>query len=266
MRSLWIDRAAKLGLVARGVVYVLMGVLAIQLATGNRRRPADNKGAMAQLATEPFGKVALAAIALGLLAYALSCALGAIRGHGGKKGGESSGGERASDAGRAVVNTGLAVAAASMVIGARSSGAQGGGKREKGLTARALAMPFGVALVLAAAAAVLGFGLNQIRKGVTKRFTKGLQLQEASVTTEAAVELLGVAGYVARGIVFAIAGWFLAKAAIQRDPNDAIGIDGALAKLARAAYGPYLLGLVAAGLICFGLWSMVEARFRRDDG
>jgi hypothetical protein len=78
-----------------------------------------------------------------------------------------------------------------------------------------------------------------------------------------AIKWLGTFGHLARMVVFGLVGVFLIKAAIDFNPKKAVGLDGALAKLAHASYGPFLLGLVAAGLVAFGLYSLTDARYRR---
>jgi hypothetical protein len=267
----WVDRMAQVGLVARGVVYVVTGVLTFELSRGDREE-ADAQGAIKALAAQPFGTFLLVVIGLGLAAYAATCVLGAVRGYGGKKGGSSDAGQRAADAVRAVVNGALAVVAASIVAN-RSEGESGGGRgggggsqTEQGATATVLDWPGGVALVALIGLAVVGFGVYQGVKAVTRSFTEGLDLDRLAARARHTIELLGVAGYAARGVVLVAVGVFISKAALDYDPDEAVGVDGALARLARGDAGPWLLAAVAVGLIAFGLWSMVEARYRRPSG
>ncbi len=259
----WADGLARAGLVARGVVYVIVGVIALRLAFGTRDQSADARGALATLADQPFGKALLALLALGLACYTAACALGAVRGYGGKKAGGSDTKDRLSDAGRAFMNGGLTVAAVTVLMGSGSSG--GGNQQEKQLTARVLEWPFGKALVVVAGLVVIGFGAVQVRKAIKRSFTKGLDFGRLPPGLGRRAESLGVPGYLARGVVAAAVGVFLVQAALQYDPDEAVGIDGALARLARSGPGPIVLVLVALGLVAFGLWSMVEAAARRPD-
>jgi hypothetical protein len=257
----WVDGLARVGLVARGVVYVIVGVIAFQLAFGDREASADSRGALQVLADQTFGTFLLAALAVGVACYALTCALGAVRGRGGKKAGESDTKDRLLDAWRAIANGAIAVAAVQLVIGSGSS--SGGDEKEKEVTARVLDLPFGVALVVAAGLGFVAFGVMQVRKAITRKFTKGLDFGRLPDARARRVELFGVAGYAARGVVAGVIGVFLIQAAVRHDPDKTVGIDGALSELADSGPGPALLVAVALGLMAFGLWSMVEGWLRR---
>lgn len=260
----WVDGLARVGLVARGVVYVIVGVIAFRLAFGEREATADSRGALRVLADQTFGTFLLAALAVGVACYALTCALGAVRGRGGKKAGESDAKDRVLDAWRAVVNGAIAAAAVQLVVGSGSS--SGGDEQEKELTARVLDLPFGVALVVAGGLAFIGFAVMQVRKAITRKFTKGLDFGRLPDARARRLEIFGVAGYAARGVVAGVIGVFLIQAALRHDPDETVGIDGALSELARSGPGPALLAAVAVGLMAFGLWSMVEGWLRRPTG
>lgn len=262
----WVDGLARIGLVARGIVYLIVGLIAINLAFGDREASADSGGALQALADQPYGTLLLAALAVGVACYALTCALGAIRGRGGKKAGESDTKDRLLDAWRAVVNGAIALAAARLVLGSGSSSTGGGDKQEEQLTAQILDLPFGVVLVVAGGLGAIAFGAMQVRKAITRKFVKGLDFSRLPDARARRVEIFGVAGYIARGVVAAVIGVFLIQAALQHDPDEAVGIDGALSELARSGPGPILLVAVALGVMAFGLWSMVEAWLRRPTG
>src|SRR6476659_2992580 len=121
----WVDRAAQIGLVARGVVYVVFGIIAFDIATGDHSGKPSSQGALTEMAQQPYGTWLLGIVALGLFAYAVACALGAIRGRGGKKAGESDTKDRVMDAGRAVINASLAVYAVKILMDGRSSSGSG---------------------------------------------------------------------------------------------------------------------------------------------
>jgi hypothetical protein len=259
----WLDNAARVGLVARGAVYVIFGLICFGVARGDRSEEASSEGALAELSEHSFGNVLLVLLAIGLALYALICALGAVRGYGGKRAGESDTKDRVLDAFRAVVNASLA-AVAVKVVADGSRAASGGSQEEQHITARVLDWPGGQWLVGGVGVAIIVAGAVQLKKAVTRSFVKGLDLQEASPAVRSKVEWLGVTGYIARGVVFALVGWFVLQAAIDHQPDDAVGVDGALKRLVVEPYGPLVLILVAVGVIAFGCWSFVEARYRAE--
>jgi Domain of Unknown Function (DUF1206) len=259
----WVDTAARVGLVARGAVYVVFGLICFGVARGDRSEEASSQGALAELSERSFGNALLVALAVGLGLYALICALGAIRGYGGKQGGESDTTDRVLDAFRAVVNAALAAVAVKIAMDG-SQAAGGANQQEQHITARVLDWPGGQLLVGAVGVAIIAAGAWQLKKAVTRDFLENLELGSSSVSNR--IEWLGVAGYAVRGVVFALVGWFLLQAAMDHQPDDAVGIDGALKRLVVEPYGPLLLILVALGVIAFGCWSFVEARYRRSSG
>ncbi len=259
----WLDHAARVGLVARGAVYVIFGLICFGVARGDRSEEASSQGALAELSERSFGNALLVLLAIGLGLYALICALGAVRGYGGKRAGESDTKDRVLDAFRAVVNGSLALVAVKIVTDGPQA-ASGGSQQEQHITARVLDWPGGQWLVGGIGLAIIAAGAVQLKKALTRSFVKGLDLQEASPAVRSKVEWLGVTGYIARGVVFALVGWFLLQAALDHQPDDAVGVDGALKRLVVEPYGPILLILVAVGVIAFGCWSFVEARYRAD--
>src|SRR5262249_29404391 len=151
-----------------------------------------------------------------------------------------------------------AATAASLVINAHRATGGGGGQAPKE-TARVLSWPGGRWIVLVVAAGFVGAGLDNAYRGATRRFEKRLDSHRMGPGVEPAAATTGVVGHVARGVVFGLIGIFLAQAALDYDPQKAIGIDGALAKLAHQPEGPWLLGAVAAGLVAYALYCGVEA-------
>ena len=162
-------------------------------------------------------------------------------------------------AARGVFYGALFVSALLIVFGAD----EGGSKREEDkATAYVLDLPAGPFLVGAVGLGFVAAGLFNVYRGVTRKFREKLKLRKLSDAEDKAYTVIGVAGFVARGVVFALIGVFLVRAAYQYDPKEAVGIDGALSEIVHTPYGPLLLGLVAAGLFAFGLYSFVEARYR----
>jgi len=245
-------------------VYIVMGLIVGSVAKGNRSERPSTRGAIGAIADHPYGKILLVIVIFGLACYVLACVLGAVRGYGGKNAGESDTKDRLLDAGRAVINGGLAFAASRALVGDRSK--TKGGRTEKRATSTVLDWPLGRPLVVGAGLVVVGGAVSQFRKAMKRSFLKGLSLEKMSEQTRKAVEVFGMAGHAARGVVYLATGLFLAQAGLRHDANEADGIDGALLRVARASYGPPLLWLVAVGLVAFGLWSIVEGRFRQPTG
>jgi uncharacterized protein DUF1206 len=140
---------------------------------------------------------------------------------------------------------------------------QGGSENVHGKTAGVLGWPGGTWLVGIAGAVLVGVGLYQGYRGVTRDFLKDSKTEQMSPGVRKWIEWIGTFGHLARMTVFGLVGVFLVKAAIDYNPDSAVGLDGALAKLAHNAYGPFLLGVVAAGLIAFAGYSFTDARYRR---
>jgi Domain of Unknown Function (DUF1206) len=264
VHSEWVGRAGRIGLVAKGVSYALIGILALQLALGQGGQTADRQVVLRRLATESWGPYALAALAVGFAAYALWQFLDAAadRRH---RGADAPGlAKRAASVGVGIVYAASAATAASLVINAhRATGGGGGGGQAPKETARVLSWPGGKWIVLVVAAGFIGAGLYNVYRGASRRFEKRLDRRRMGAGVEPAAMATGVAGHIARGTVFGLVGVFLAQAALDYDPQKAIGIDGALAKLAHQPAGPWLLGVVAAGLIAYALYCAVEAAYRR---
>jgi hypothetical protein len=148
----------------------------------------------------------------------------------------------------------------SILIGSSSGGGSSGPKKATG---GVLDWTGGRALVIVAGVVLIGVASYQVYKGVARKFLDDSRTEQMSQGVERAFTALGVFGHTARAVVFALVGYGLIKAAIDFDANQAIGLDGALRKLAHASYGPVLLGAVAAGLVGFAAYSIADARYRK---
>jgi hypothetical protein len=262
-RGDWVERAGRLGLVAKGVSYALIGILALQIPLGHGGKTTDRQGVLRQLASESWGPAALIALAVGFAGYALWRICDGLFDRR-DEGDDASGlAKRAKALGVGALYVASAVAAVSLVVSSRPSSSSGGSGDESRETARVLDWPAGRWIVLAVALGFLGAGLYNVYRGVTRKFRERLKRHEMGRGVERGAVASGVAGHVARGVVFSLVGVFLAKAAIEYDPAEAIGIDGALRKLVEQPAGPLLLGAVAAGLVAYALYCLVEARYRR---
>jgi Domain of Unknown Function (DUF1206) len=250
----WFSRA---GFVARGLIYGIIGILAIKLAIGAGGKTTNQQGALKTIAHQPFGKVLLILVAAGLAGYAVWRFMRALLGHGPED--SDSGFDRVAAFGSGVVYAILCVVAVEILLG---SGGSGSGNTSK-TTAGVLGWPGGTWLVGIAGVVLIGIGLYQGYRAFTRDFLDDSKTEEMSPRVRSWVEWVGSFGHLARMFVFGLVGAFLIKAAVDYSPSSAVGLDGALAKIAHASYGPVLLGIVAAGLIAFGVYSLSDARYRR---
>jgi hypothetical protein len=249
---------ARVGLVARGVVYGIIGILALKLAVGSGGKATTQRGALQTIAREPFGKALLIAMALGLAGYAIWRLVRAGIGHGTEQ--KDSRLQRVAGVASGVAYGTLCVTAVKILAGASSSG---GSNSPKQTTAGVLNWTGGTLIVGVVGAILIGVALGQGYKGVSKKFLDTSKTADMSREVKRAFTAIGVFGHLARMVVFGLVGYGLIKAAIDYDPRKAIGLDGALNKLSHNSYGPFLLGVVAAGLIGFALYSIADARYRK---
>lgn len=257
-RSRGFEWLARAGFVARGLIYGIIGILAIKLAVGAGGTTTNQQGALKTIAQQPFGKVLLILVAIGLGGYALWRLVRALLGHGPED--TDSGFQRVAAVGSGIVYAGLCAIAVEILLGSGSSGGSGNTSKT---TAGVFGWPGGTWLVGIAGAVLIGVGLYQGYRGLSKDFLKDSKTEQMSPRLREWIERIGSFGHLARMVVFGLVGVFLIKAAIDYNPNSAVGLDGALAKIAHASYGPFLLGIVAAGLIAFGVYSLSDARYHR---
>ena len=255
-RSTSFEWLARAGFAARGVVYVIVGILAVKHALGDAGTSPNQQGALRAIAAQPFGKVLLILVAVGLGGYALWRLVRALLGHGPE--GSDSGVDRLAAFASGVVYAGFCAVAVEILLGA--SGSSGGAQKP---TAGVFGWPAGTWLVGIAGLVFVGVGLYQGYQGISKDFLDDSKTEQMSPRVRTWIERIGTVGHLARMVVFALVGVFLITAAVDYDPHKAVGLDGALAKVDHASYGPFLLGLVAAGLIAFGAYSLSDARYRR---
>lgn len=250
---------ARWGLVSKGSLYLLVGLIAADVSVGGGERLQDRGGALATLADTWLGKLLVGALAVGLAGYAAWRFAEAVLGRpleGGKKEGWI---KRFGYLARACWYLGLLGVAIAALYGANESG---GSRQEDRFTARVLELPLGRWSVAAVGLGILGAGVFNLWRGVTRKFCDNLKLRKMSDVEQRVFTALGVVGHFARGVVFGLIGFFLVRAAWQYDPKEAVGLDGALAQVLRQDYGDTLLAIVSAGLIAFGLYCYAEARYR----
>jgi hypothetical protein len=259
----WYAWVARGGLVAKGVSYAIVGVLAIQVALGEGGRTTSREGALATIAQNGLGRALLVVLVFGFAAYALWRFVSAFAER--EDDDDASGkaknwGKRAGYVGRGLIYAGLTYATIRILAG--SGGGQSQNEEAKSTTAGLLEWPGGRWLVGLVGLAIVGAGAWNAYRGVAQKFEDKWRIGEMSVTERRWGGRAGVAGHLARAVVFTLIGIFVTKAAVEYDPDEAIGLDGALQKLAEASYGSILLGVTAAGLVCYGLYCLVDARYR----
>jgi hypothetical protein len=252
-----INKAARVGFVAKGLVYALIGALAVQVAFGDSEQT-DQKGALQAVAEKPGGSVVLWLMVLGFVGYALWRFSEAVWGRR----------DEADEKKRTVKRLGSAVNGAIYlgfgILAFRTATAgSSGGNSSADLTATVLKWPGGQTIVFVAGLVIIAVAVGLTIRGLKTDFEKHLDTGRMSPTTFKAVRRLGQVGYVARGVVFGLVGIFVCKAAMDYQPNKASGFDVALKSIAGAPAGQFLLVLAALGLICFGAYSVAEARYRR---
>jgi hypothetical protein len=259
----WYAWVARAGLVAKGASFAIVGVLAVQVALGEGGKATSRQGALATIADEPFGKVLLMALAVGFAAYGLWRLVQAFAERERSDAASDKGktwGKRAAYLGRAAVYAGLTYTTIGIVTG--SGGEQSQNEEAKTTTAGVLEWPAGRWLVGLAGLAILAAGLWNAYRGITKKFEDKWRTGKMSKTERRWGSRAGVLGHLARAVVFVLIGIFISKAALEYDADEAIGLDGALQKLAEATHGQVLLGVTAVGLMCYALYCLVDARYR----
>jgi len=253
-----VEKLARFGLVAQGVSYGLVAVLAIELALGQGGKATDREGALRTIAHDPLGRLIVIALAAGFGCYTLWRLTEAVLGRKLESREKVSAWKRVGALGKAAIYGSLCAAAVSILIGEGG----GSGNKEKEATAGILGWPAGRWIVMGIAAAIGIAALWNFWRGVTGRFLKQLKTGEMSPRVRTWTTRIGVVGHLARAVVFGLIAWFFFKAAADYDAKKARGLDGALRKLANETYGTWLLSIVAVGLFAYGVFCLIQARYR----
>jgi hypothetical protein len=259
VRNGWLPPLARIGLVAKGVSFAIVGVLALQLAVGHGGKSTSREGALATLADNGFGKWLLFALAAGFAAYALWRVAQAFFER--EEEDHKRWGKRIGYLARAGIYAGLAWTSVQIAAGETETTSQN--EKARHATAEVLSWPAGRWIVAVAGLCVIGAGLYNGYRGLSCKFAERWNTGEMSAVVRRWATRIGVVGLLARLVVFGLIGAFAVKAALEYDPKEAIGLDGALQKLAHQSYGPWLLGLTAAGLLAYAAYCFADARYRR---
>jgi len=258
----WIEILARFGYAAKGVVYSIVGVLAIQAAFNWGGKLTGSTGAFETIANQPFGKVMLFFVAVGLLGYVLWRFVSAIFDPEHNEKGAKNILRRLSYAVSGLVYGSLAIAAFRIVLSSgSSSGSSGSSSNEQ--TATLLSQPFGRWLVGLVAACTVAYGFYCVYRGIKIKFRKKLKLAEMSQAEQTWAVRIGRFGLICKGIVSTIVGYFFAQAARSADASEAKSTAGALQTIQQQPFGAVLMGIVAFGMLAYGIHLMVQARYRR---
>jgi hypothetical protein len=255
----WLEWLTRIGFASKGVVYFLIGMLALMLAFQEGGETTGSEGVLRKVAGQPFGEFALIVIGIGMLAYAFWRLMSAV------KDTDDAGSDAKGKAKRvgyfisSLLHGSLAMYAFNLVAG---NGGGGAGDGARSMTARLMDAPMGVFLVIAVGIVVIVTGIAQINHGWQEKFMSKLGRGHMSATERTWARRAGKWGYVARGCVFSIIGLFLVIAGINHDPGQARGLEGSLDTLASQPAGSWLLAFVAAGLCCYGIYCVFAARHR----
>jgi len=256
----WVERLARFGYAVRGILYAVVGLLAVQVALGAGGATTDKHGAIATIGSQPFGKFLLVLIAVGLVGYSLwgfiRALLDPLR--------------RGTDPKGIAQRIGYLISGLSygtlVIPTVRFIMGTGGGGTSNGsadMTATLLSQPFGQWLAALVGLIGMAGGLGQMYQAYSTDFKKDFKSSEMNANEMKLATWVGRIGLAARGVVFVMLGFFVLQAALQANPQQAKGLDGALATLAHQPFGPWLLGLVALGLVAFGAYSVLCARWIR---
>jgi Domain of Unknown Function (DUF1206) len=252
----WLEKGARFGHFTKGVLHGLMGALALQVALGAGGQVAGGEEAARFVGHQPFGRVLLILIALGLFGYSAWRFVEGIKDTE-RKGSDGKGlAQRAAALASGAVNGTLAVAILQMALGQ----ARGGGSSS--WVAKILSQPYGPVLVGLIGAVIIGTGVAQFYQAYSKKFLKMFRFHSMSTKEQRWVTRMGQVGYAARGVVFPIIGISLVRAAIERNPSETRGVREALLEIAHSTAGQLLLGLVAVGFLAFGSFLLASARYR----
>ena len=254
----WVERLARVGYAAKAILYGTIGILAAQAAFGEGGRTTDTRGALRALLGAPYGRVMLAVVAVGLLGYTAWLFVRAATDAEHRGNGAKGIAMRVGDVVRGIGHAALALAAYRLARGT-GDGGRGDGARE--WTARLLDAPFGEALVWAVAAGIGGYGLYQLYRAFASKLSRRLALGELPPATAGWVIAVSRFGIGARGVVFCLIAWFIGRAAQQHDASEAGGVGESLRAV--AGFGRWPLAAVALGLIAYGVYELVNARYRR---
>jgi hypothetical protein len=253
-----LEMVARAGLIAYGVVHLLIGWLAVQIAwSASDSKSADTSGALKTLASQPFGKFLLWLVAVGLVALALWQASEAIWGYRNRDAAERTR-KQATSGASAIIYAALGLSAASIALGSGSSSSQSQNKATSGV----LGWPGGRVIVVVAGLIIIGVGVAHVLKGMKKSFAEEIDTSSMSPAARKSVAQLGQVGYIAKGVALGLVGGLLSYATLTFDRQKQ-GLDGAMQTILAQPFGKFLLTAAALGFVAFGVFAILQSRYRR---
>lgn len=262
VRHPYTKKFARFGFYTKGFLFIVIGMLAVFVAIGQKGGElADPSGALATIAEKPFGRILLIIFIVGALSHGGWNILRGVADI--DNAGDNIQGiiKRCIAAGVGIFYIGLAWTAWTIVITEQVT--QRNGEIQRTLAGILLALPLGAVLVLLIGLIIIGAGVHECYSGITGKYQENFRLFPLSNGKRRFISTLGVISFTARALIMGLTGYFFITAAINYNANEAAGLDGALAALARTGYGKTLLFVTAAGLVCHGVLSLYEAKFRR---
>jgi hypothetical protein len=254
----WIEWMARVGFFIKGAVYMLLGAMTLRAAM-EARNPPDRSSVFRWIVAQPFGAALLLTVAAGLFGYALWRLIQAVLNPDDEPDTLKGYGKRLARLGSGIAYGGIGFGAVAVVMGIRRASGEEG---VQDWTAWALNQPFGRIVLTGIGLGIVGRGVQQAIKAWSRKLTEDLRLGQMNDAGRKWATAVGRFGLLSRGLVFVIIGGFLVLAAVQSRPDEAKGLAGALAAVERAPYGPIVLGIVGAGLVSYGMFQLVEGRYR----
>jgi hypothetical protein len=255
----WVELLSRLGYATKGIVYTIVGILALQAASGVRSANVSTSDALTQIYTQPFGRILLIIVGVGLAGYVLWRELQAFLDPEHNGSGMEAIAKRVGYFFSGLGYVALAYSAFQLVFTGRGSSSNS----TQDWTARVMGMPGGRWLIGFVGLVIIGVGVVQFVRAFKASFKKYLDLSEMDRDARPWTIRIGQIGTAARGVVYTLIGLFLVRAAWQYDPQEAGGLGQALQRIVQQPYGPWLLAVIAVGLIAYGLYAVIMARYRR---
>lgn len=256
----WVRRFSRVGYMTKGLVYMIIGILALLAAFGTGGETTGTTGAVESISTMPFGKLLLWIIGIGLFGYITWNLIKAIKDPQGEGSDTKGWIKRIGYFVSAIIYGNLAIAAILLALRQKSSS---GGESEKEISARLMEQPFGVWLVGLLGLIILIYGIYELQSGARLKFMEQLKTHEMSAKEKDAAEKAGRVGLIARGVVLSMIGFFFIRTAWTHNPEESKGVEGALDELASQPYGMVILAIVSAGFILYGIYQIIRGRYER---
>ncbi|WP_153462991.1 MULTISPECIES: DUF1206 domain-containing protein [Sediminibacillus] len=256
----WIRRFGRIGYMAQGIVFALIGFLALLAAAGSGGKTAGTSGMFQSLAALPLGEILIWIIGLGLFGYIVWQLIRAFKDPDGYGKGIRGLTIRTGFFISAMIYGGISFKALKIAVHAGS-----GGNSEQTMSAKLLSQPFGPWMLGIFGLVVFCFAIYEAGIGIKGSYMKKFKQAEMEEKEERIARITGKIGMISRGIVFGLIGFFFVQTALTTNPDKAKGLDETLSELAQQPYGSWMLGVVSLGFILFGLYQVFRGRYQKMD-